>query len=512
MADPVVLIINGDEEDVGPFFLRQEGAGKGQGGGEERCGKFHEKEPVAGAKERCSGRRLSSAGASAVFASAGIPAESARLPPFNGAMKIHLLLLPLLFCSLSTLTGAEEKPVDAPAVESKKDEPADPLAGLKAETARLEAERSKITAQLALEQARLDEKLAGQKRAVAEIQAQMEDLKTRMDLAEIKRRSADDPELLELRRKSERLVLEAVIAKNEVELQSFEMRKKENEVRARTSEITLQIELQQKEAEARTHAVGKAPEYLKDPHQGGKLVISDRRIALNGVITAKTADHIADRIAYFNNRDSEAPIFIVIDDCPGGSVMAGYKIIKAMHGSKAPVHTVVKSFAASMAACITTVSKKSFAYPNAILLHHQLSVGVAGNLTQHRENVKQLEEWWRRLADPVAEKMGLTREEFIARMYQEASTGDWSEFADNARKLKWVDEIVEDIEETSLLRHPDSQQTASTTSAPRLPGMPPQTEIIESNDERGKPIALLPRLNPLDAYWLYNPDGFYRLQ
>jgi ATP-dependent Clp protease protease subunit len=194
--------------------------------------------------------------------------------------------------------------------------------------------------------------------------------------------------------------------------------------------------------------------------------------------------------------------------------MAGYKILKSMHGSKAPVYTVVKSFAASMAACITTLSKKSFAYPNAIILHHQLSVGVMGNLTQHRENVKELEEWWKRLADPVAEKMGISRDEFIARMYKEASTGDWNEFADDAQKLKWVDVIVDDIEETALLRHPDTQQTQAPSNPQRIMPGPPLTEsgIMEDRDERGKPIAILPRLNPLDAYWMYNPDGYYRMQ
>jgi ATP-dependent Clp protease protease subunit len=246
---------------------------------------------------------------------------------------------------------------------------------------------------------------------------------------------------------------------------------------------------------------------------GKKLVLSDRTIGLNGVITQKTADSVADRIAYYNNRDAEAPIFIVIDDCPGGSVMAGYKILKAMNGSTAPVYTVVKSFAASMAACITTLSKKSYAYPNALILHHQLSVGVMGNLTQHRENVKELEEWWKRLADPVAQKMGISREEFIARMYKEASTGDWNEFADDAQKLKWVDVIVEEIEETALLRHPDTVQPQPTNTPTRISGDPMTSAgIVESTDERGKPISLLPRLNPLDAYWLYNPDGYYRMQ
>lgn len=425
---------------------------------------------------------------------------------------LPLLVLSLVSCAAAAETApARDKPVEASA-GAKAQEP-DPLEAVKAETAKLVAQKEKIAAQIALEQTQLDEKLAPRKRALAELQIQMEEIKLRMELAESERRAKDDPGLVDLRRMNEKLMMEYAIEKNQSDIEGFQMRREENEIRRKTSELSLQMELQQKESEARTYAVGKAPAYSKDPLVGRKLVLSDRTIQLNGVITQKTADSLADRIAYFNNRDGEAPIFIVIDDCPGGSVMAGYKILKSMHGSKAPVYTVVKSFAASMAACITTLSKKSFAYPNAIILHHQLSVGVMGNLTQHRENVKELEEWWKRLAGPVAEKMGLSREEFIARMYKESSTGDWSEFADDAQKLKWVDEIVEEIEETALLRHPDATQASSSQpGAPRITPGPPMTEATESQDDRGRPVMLLPRLNPLDAYWLYNPDSFYRMQ
>lgn len=391
----------------------------------------------------------------------------------------------------------------------------DPLESIKAETAKLVAERERIAAQLALEQTRLDEKLAPRKRALAEVAMKMEELKSKTDLTEAEQRTKDHAEAMESRRKYERLTMDAAIAKNEVDAEGYRMRQEENVVRRQTTALTMEMELQQKQAESRTYAGVKTPNYLKDPLQGKKLILSDRTIALNGVITSKTADSIADRISYFNNRDAEAPIFIVIDDSPGGSVMAGYKILKAMNGSKAPVYTVVKSFAASMAACITTLSKKSFAYPNAVILHHQLSAGVMGNLTQHRESVKELEEWWKRLADPVAQKMGLTRDEFITEMYKKTSTGDWNEFADNAQKLKWVDTIVEEIEETALLRHPDSQQTAQTQTGTPVRTMPPghmESGVEEATDERGKPMALLPRLNPMDAYWLYNPDSYYRMK
>jgi ATP-dependent Clp protease protease subunit len=411
----------------------------------------------------------------------------------------------LAFAEVQTPKPAIEQPAEQPTKP-------DPLEAIKAETAKLNADREKIVAQIALEQSKLDEKLSPRKRALAEMPIQMEEMKVKLDLAEAERRFKDDPTLMELRRTNERLMLDYAIAKNEVDTEGFAMRREENAVRRKTTALTMQMELQQKEGESRSYAVGKAPAYPKEPLIGKKLVLSDRTISLNGVITGKTADSVADRISYFNNRDPEAPIFIVIDDCPGGSVMAGYKIIKAMHGSKAPVYTVVKSMAASMAACITTLSNKSFAYPNAIILHHQLSMGVMGNLTQHRENVAELEEWWKRLADPVAAKMGITRDEFIKRMYAESSTGDWNEFADNAQKLKWVDVIVEEIEETALLRDPSSlPQQANATPNRLMPG-PPSTDAVDSQDERGKPISLLPRLNPLDAYWLYNPDSYYRMQ
>jgi len=440
-------------------------------------------------------------------------------------MRRILVLSALLLCRLAFATGetnpppAAESPNEAkkPAEQPQAQAPAkpDPLEPIKAETAKLVAERERIAAEIALEQTKLDEKLAPRRRALAEQQIKMEEIKVKLDLAESERRAKDDPQLMELRRENEKLMIDYAIAKNATDIDGFEMRKEENAVRRKTSALSLQMELQQKEAESRSYAVGKAPAYPKDPLQGNKLVLSDRTIGLNGVITSKTADGVAERIAYFNNRDPEAPIFIVIDDCPGGSVMAGYKILKSMHGSKAPVYTVVKSFAASMAACITTLSKKSFAYPNAIILHHQLSVGVMGNLTQHRENVKELEEWWKRLADPVAQKMGITRDEFIARMYKEASTGDWNEFADDAQKLGWVDVIVEDIEETALLRHPDLQPAQQQNGSQRLAsdgGPTTSADVLQDHDERGKPIALLPRLNPLDAYWMYNPDGYYRMQ
>ena len=380
---------------------------------------------------------------------------------------------------------------------------------MKDEIARLTAERDKLAAEVALMQTKVDRELADMKAGTARTVAQLADLKAKQDLADFQLKQAQDKELQQLRKEFDRALLESNIAKALVDTETYEMRRLENESRKQTAKISADIELEQKQLESRNYARVE-PLYMKDPLQGKKLVISDRRIPLNGPITMATADQITERVNYFNNRDRALPIFIVIDDCPGGSVMAGYKILKAMNGSQAPVYVVVKSFAASMAACITTLAKHSYAYPNAVILHHQIQSFAGGNLTQQQEWVKEMEEWWRRLADPVAQKMGITREEFIKRMYAHASTGDWNEFADNAQKLHWVDMIVEEIEETGAVKHPDT--VVAMSPAPQ-PGRNPGHENVtsqEQRDEKGRLYMTLPRLNPLDCYWIYNPDGYYR--
>jgi ATP-dependent Clp protease, protease subunit len=383
----------------------------------------------------------------------------------------------------------------------------DPLQSIKDEIAKLTTQKDKLTVELALAQATLEKELSGSKLNVARLQAELAELKARQELADYQTKLAQDKELVELKKSFEKASLESNLAKAQAETEASEIRRIENSTKRDVAKLLAEQQLESQQAESRNYATAD-PIYLKEPLQGRKLVMSDRRIPLNGPIGMTTADNIVARINYFNNRDRESPIFIVIDDSPGGSVMAGYKILKAMEGSAAPVHVVVKSFAASMAACITTLAKKSYAYPNSVIMHHQLSSFAGGNLTQQQEWVKEMEEWWKRLADPVAQKMGITREEFIKQMYAKVSTGDWNEFGDKAQQLKWVDVIVDQIEETGTLKNPDTNPPPSPL--PSRITMPGHDDLVEQTDEKGQPYMILPRLNPLDCYWLYNPDGYFR--
>jgi len=344
---------------------------------------------------------------------------------------------------------------------------------LREEIARLKLDRDLITARLALESAKRDEAV---KDAVAEAKTKIAELSRESEFARIK---------------SEKL--------------SFELKSVQSETAMELVRLQSEIETIQVGAK-RESFVDIDPVYLEQPlRDDGVLVISDRRIPLNGLISSTTADYITDRIDFWNNHDKKLPIFIVIDECPGGSVMAGYRILKAMETSEAPVHVVVKSFAASMAACITTLAEESYAYPNAIILHHQISSQIAFarlNLTQQKEFYQESQRWWERLAEPVAKKMGITTEDFIEQMYSKSTSGDWSEFGDGAKELKWVKHIVEGIVESAINVNPDVSDKSKKE----------KDALVEQTDPEGKAFAYLPRLSPKDVYFLYNPDSYYRLR
>lgn len=444
---------------------------------------------------------------------------------------MHLPILLLSLLPLTLLAQEPPKPAPAPATPptattntgagqpapAAAPVPEDPaVTEARKELAKLMLERDRLMAENAIAKEKLAKELADRRMELERQTLRMEEMKGKVAREIEEARLAAEKENAALKAANEKLTLEAGLAKAKSELRLTELRMEEAEARRDIAKMTVLMETKDKELAAAQYAVNAKPVYLENPHQDNKLIISDRRIALNGPIVARTADQIAERLDYFNNQDPKLPIFIVIDASPGGSVMAGYKILRAMDGSKAPVYVVVKQYAASMAACICTLADKSFAYPNAQILHHQIANMSFGNLTQQRETLKEVEEWWIRLAGPISKKMGITPDEFIKTMYTKVSTGDWTEFADNAQKLKWVDVIVNEIQETSILKHPDLAP-APAPAAPRLiiPGqaghdsaVAPLTECL---DEKGRPFMLLPRPNPKDVYYLYNPDGYYRL-
>jgi len=404
------------------------------------------------------------------------------------------------------------------------------LASIKAENERLKAaaelaaqkqkteldplvqEKSRLETQAALNKAKRDASQAPVNEQLESLkqQQQLREAQLASELAEMKTKSAKLTAQAELEATQNRLELaklqqqqQVLVAGNAIEsekLRALSLATEATKAKEIAELAVTQAKVQQRDSKDLWRSqVNDEIKYRKNPFAEGVLYISDRRIDLSGPIITGVADYICNRIDYFNNQSSEDPIFIVIDNCPGGSVMQGYRIVKAIESSKAPVHVVVRSFAASMAAVITTLAPHSYAYPNAIILHHQMSSFAYGNMTDIEEEVQTLKEWERRLAEPVAAKMGISVEEFKKKMYSAKKSGDWDEFADKAVKLKWVDSIVTEIREEGVRKKP-------TDAFPK-----PWWWAYFCSDEHGQSYVNLPVPEPKDAYMLYNPNRFYRV-
>lgn len=379
----------------------------------------------------------------------------------------------------SSMSKEQAKLVQANNLESEK---------LRAETNQMRAEITRL---------RLERELMAEKNAYEDAQREQKQRAERQKFEEQKNELSRKLELDKIEAEKIATQLKLDQTKNALELNQLQ-----------SDVATFQAK------EKREQITDKAPEYLEQPLQkDGVLVISDRRIPLNGVITSETAKFVTERIHYWNNKNAKLPIFIVIDESPGGSVMAGLRIVESMQSSEAPVYVVVKSFAASMAASITTLAKDSFAFPDSVILHHQISTMPSGrmNLTKQKEFYEESTRWWKRLAAPIAQKMGLaSTDELIKQMYAHSESGDWTEFGTEAQKLKWVNHIITGVKETAISMNPDSDDSATKSKTSRMAQIGLE-QVATEYDKDQKPYVRLPYINQKDRYFLYNPENFYHL-
>ena len=434
-------------------------------------------------------------------------------PGFAQQTKAKRAAAPAADAPAATTPAAAQPVTGAPSAPAPRDELTPEQKAAMKEADRMRIEKARIDAELALAEAKRSEELAPLQAEVARLTAER--------ALRLAKASAEAAALEDERAKLERQAgLEAArssarLTERSNKIRELEAEAKQLQLESANTVTRLSNEIQrfQKEDEARKVATKAKPKYLKDPLVDGVLYISDRRIAFNGAVTEQLADYVCTRISFYNNQSSEFPIFIVVDNSPGGSVAAGYQIQKAMAASKAPVHVVVKGFAASMTAVICTLAERSYCYPNTILLHHQASNVVRGNMTVLKEQIDFTNQWFDRLATPVAKKMGISLQEFVKQMYANDSSGDWQAFGDKAKELKWVDNVIERIEETAILDLLPVPVAPTAMPMP-MPLPPTRTEIsgVTSRvDDKGRPYFELPALaNPFDAWWLYDPQGLYR--
>ncbi|CCM10551.1 Peptidase S14 ClpP [Cardinium endosymbiont cEper1 of Encarsia pergandiella] len=375
-----------------------------------------------------------------------------------------------------------------------------------------------LEAENALNRARLEKELSTIIAQIEQLRLKKEHQRLDKEIENENVRSAHDKAMLLLNMEQEKLTIELGLAQ-------AKCMKKMEQYHIQLTELDKKIQLEKGQAQllqetshrlkseievleatnTRDKYIQKKPIYLKDPliKKINTLVLSDRCIELNGTITPWKANYIVDQIHYFNNKNKEYPIFLVIGYSPGGYETAGCNILQAIEYSKAPVYVVVKSFAASMAALITTLAPKSYAYPNAIILHHHPASFLCGNfnLRATKEAYTNLDKTWKRLGGRVAKKMGISLERFNKKLYEKSMYGDWEEYGDQAKKLKWVDYVINSIQNSAISSLPDSAEYTFEQFIKHYYNANP-TKTIELSAEE---IAYN-KLAPHDVNYSYRPD------
>ncbi|GCB47972.1 ATP-dependent clp protease proteolytic subunit [Streptomyces sp. NL15-2K] len=136
--------------------------------------------------------------------------------------------------------------------------------------------------------------------------------------------------------------------------------------------------------------------------------------------------------------DPDKDIFLYINS-PGGSITAGMAIYDTMQYIKNDVVTIAMGLAASMGQFLLTAGTpgKRFALPNAEILIHQPTAGLAGSATDIKIHAEQLLRTKRKMAELIAHHSGRTIEEVT----HDSDRDRWFS-AEEAKEYGLVDEVM----------------------------------------------------------------------
>lgn len=138
----------------------------------------------------------------------------------------------------------------------------------------------------------------------------------------------------------------------------------------------------------------------------------NRTVNLFGEVSEESVSDAIAGITKLNNEDPKKPIFLLIAS-PGGSVFAGEQLLSAMESVKAPVYTVCTSLCASMAAIIHQYGTQRLAYDRSILMFHDASGGLQGEVKKMHSMLTLIERKLERTDRYIAQRSGMSYEKFL---------------------------------------------------------------------------------------------------
>src|SRR6266487_1424573 len=120
-------------------------------------------------------------------------------------------------------------------------------------------------------------------------------------------------------------------------------------------------------------------------------LLKDNIIFIGSAIDDNIANLVTAQLLFLEAEDPERDIYLYINS-PGGSITAGMAIYDTMQFIKNDVVTIAMGLAASMGQFLLSAGTpgKRFALPNAEILIHQPSAGLAGSASDIKIHAERL--------------------------------------------------------------------------------------------------------------------------
>ena len=167
-------------------------------------------------------------------------------------------------------------------------------------------------------------------------------------------------------------------------------------------------------------------------------LMMDRVIWLCSEVEDFVSTVIQAQLMYLDSVDSSKDISLHIDS-PGGSVVAGLKIIDIMDYIKCDVCTINTGMAASMGAVILAAGKKGkrSSLKHSKTMIHMSSGGAVGNIQDARIMMEEWEKYNNELFSLFSEYSGKT----VKQVMQESQRDKWMT-SDEAKSYGLIDSVV----------------------------------------------------------------------
>jgi ATP-dependent Clp protease protease subunit len=187
------------------------------------------------------------------------------------------------------------------------------------------------------------------------------------------------------------------------------------------------------------------PSAAGEPSIGGGLgdqvynrLLNERIIFLGQPVDDDIANKITAQLLLLAAADPDKDINLYINS-PGGSITAGMAIYDTMQFIKNDVMTIAMGLAASMGQFLLSAGTpgKRFALPNAEILIHQPSAGLAGSASDIKIHAERLLHTKKRMAELTARHTGQT----VEQVTRDSDRDRWFD-PEEAKEYGLIDDVI----------------------------------------------------------------------